>query len=171
VQENHDTYTYTARNAYDPAKVVTFTLYNNHLRVNLTGILDQAEIVAEAEQKGAEVRNQISTQVKPAVMKMIENFSGPTHISDVSASLDDEKLKVILWQRAGGLRLAPIQFNMNKVDNAEAAEAFIDELDHRKNNMSSSGKLWGPLDYWVGWAGILIMTGFLIRGLRRRTRA
>jgi hypothetical protein len=171
VQENHKTYTYTARNADQPSEVVTFTLYNNHLKVNLTGLLDQAGIVVEAEEKPTEIKNQVSTQLKPVAMKLAENLSGPVHIRDVDARLDDEELRVILWQRAAGLRLAPILFNMERIDNVEAAEAFIDEVDQRKIDTSTTGRLWGPLDYWVGWAGLLVAAGLVLRWLRRRYRA
>lgn len=170
MEKIHETYTYTARNANHPSEVVTFTLDNNHLRVNLTGVLDQAGTIAEAEQKSSEIRNQISTQAKPAVMKIIESFSGPTHISDVDARLDGEQLKVILWQRAAGLRLAPVQFNMKKIDNVEAAEAFVDELDQRKKKGPSESRLWGPLDYWAGWITFLLAVGFFFRWIRRRDK-
>jgi hypothetical protein len=170
MQENHETYTYTARNADHPSEVVTFTLYNNHLQVNLTGLLDQAGMVTGAEDKPDEIKNQVSTQVKPVVTKIAENLTGPAHIQDVEARLDDEDLKVTLWQRTAGLRLAPVMFNMKRIDNVEAAEAFVNEVDERKINASETGRLWGPLDYWVGWAGLLVTAGIFFRWLRRRDR-
>lgn len=171
MQENHETYTYTARNADQPSEVVTFTLYNNHLKVNLTGLFDQAGMVVEAEEKPTEIKNQVSTQLKPVAMKLAENLSGPVHIRDVDARLDNEELRVILWQRAAGLRLAPVLFNMERIDNVEAAEAFIDEVSQRKIDTSTTGRLWGPLDYWVGWAGLLVTAGLVLRWLRQRYRA
>jgi hypothetical protein len=163
VQKNHETYTYTARSAIDPGKVVTFTLYNNHMRVNLTGFMEQASQVAGAEQKPEAIKQQITTQAKPAVVKIVENLSGPVHISDVDAHMEDEQLKVVLWQRTAGLRLAPVQFNMRRVDNLEAAEAFVDEVQERKSEAPSEGKFWGPLDYWAGWAGLLLVVGIFFR--------
>lgn len=171
MQENHDTYTYTARNADQPSEVVTFTLYNNHLKVNLTGLLDQAGMVAEAEDKPDEIKSQVSTQVKPIGMKIAENLTGPAQIRDIEARLDDEDLKIILWQRTAGLRLVPVIFNMKRIDNVEAAKAFVDELDQRKNDISTKGRLWGPLDYWLGWVGLLVTAGVFIRWLRRRDGA
>lgn len=171
MQINHETYTYTARSANDPSNVVTFTLYNNHLKVNLTGLFDQAGKVAQAEEKPTEIKNQVSTQVKPVAMKIVENLTGPVHIRDVNAYIDEEKLKVVLWQRSAGLRLAPVLFNMKKVDNVEAAKAFVDEVEQRKIGASNKGRLWGPLDYWIGWAGLLVAAGFFIRWLRVRDRA
>lgn len=168
METNHETYTYTARNADDPSKVVTFTLYDHHMRVNLTGLLDQASTVAGADDKPEEIRQQISAQMKPTMTKIVENFTEPAHISDIDASLEDEHLKVLLWQRLGGLRLAPMQFNMGKIDNTEAAEAFVDELDQRKKTGSYAGRFSGPLDYWAGWLGLLLLVGILFRWSRRR---
>lgn len=171
MQENHETYTYTARNASNPSNVVTFTLYNNHLRVNLTGVMEQARTVAETEEKSAELKTQISTQAKPAAMKIVESLAGPTHINDVNAHLEDDQLKVILWQRTAGLRLAPVIFNMKRIDNVDAAEAFVNEVGQRKTSSSNSGGLWGPLDYWIGWAGLLVTAGIFLRWLRQRTKS
>lgn len=170
MQENPETYTYTARNANDPSKVVTFTLYNNHMRVNLTGVMEQAGKVVGAEEKPAEAGHQLSNQAKPAAMKMLEGVSGPVHVSDVNAHLDDDQLRVMLWQRVAGLRLAPIQFNMGEVDNADAAEAFVDELNQRREDSPHAGKFFGPLDYWIVWAGLMVLVGFLFRWPRQRIK-
>lgn len=171
MQKEHQTYTYTARNATNPNQVVTFTLYNNHMRVNLTGFMERASQVASAEEKPTEIKQQLSTQAKPMAVKMVENLSGPAHIKDVDANLDDERLNVVIWQRTGGLRFVPIQFKMEKVDNIEAAEAFVDELAQRKEDAEDEDRLWGPLDYWLGWAGLLILMGVIYRWLRRRARS
>lgn len=164
MQTNHTTYTYTARNINDPDKVVTFTLLDGHMRVNLTGLLDQANTVAGSEEKSGELKRQVSLQAKPALLKLKEGISGPIHINDVNAKLEDEQLQVTLWQRMGGLRLAPVQVDMGQVDNEEAAEAFVDELEHRKEETkSNASRFFGPLDYWIGWAGMLLLIGLFIR--------
>lgn len=164
MQTNHTTYTYTARNINDPDKVVTFTLLDGHMRVNLTGLLDQANTVAGSEEKSGELKRQVSLQAKPALLKLKEGISGPIHINDVNAKLEDEQLQVTLWQRMGGLRLAPVQVDMGQVDNEEAAEAFVDELEHRKEETKSNvSKFFGPLDYWLGWAGLMLLIGLFIR--------
>lgn len=164
MQNNHKTYTYTARNINNPEKVVTFTLYDGHMRVNLTGLLDQANTVASSEEKSGELKRQVSLQAKPALLKLKEGISGPIHISDVNASMEDDQLQVTLWQRMGGLRLAPVQVDMGQVDNEEAAEAFVDELEQRKEETkSNASRFFGPLDYWIGWAGMLLLIGLFIR--------
>jgi hypothetical protein len=164
MQKNHKTYTYTARNINNPGKVVTFTLLNGHMRVNLTGLLDQAQTVASSEEKSGELKDQVSLQAKPALLKLKEGISGPIHVNDVNARMEDDRLQVTLWQRMGGLRLAPVQFDMGQVDNEEAAEAFVDELEQRKEETESDARrFFGPLDYWIGWAGLLLLIGLFIR--------
>lgn len=168
MENNQDTYTYTARSANDPTKVVTFTLMNNHVRVNLTDVMEQAGMVAQAQEKPEEVRRQISRQAKPALTKVAEIISGPVRIYDVNAEIKNEKLNVTLWQRISGLRLAPVQFNMGRIDNEAAAEAFVDELNRRKKNSPYEGRFAGPLDYWLGWAGLFLLVSLLFGWLRKR---
>lgn len=161
---NNKTYTYTARNINNPDKVVTFTLYDGHMRVNLTGLLDQANTVASSEEKSGELKQQVSLQAKPALLKLREGISGPIHISDVNAEMDDDQFQVTLWPRVAGLRLAPVKFDMGQVDNEDAAEAFVDEVEQRKENTKSDARrFFGPLDYWIGWAGLMLLIGLFIR--------
>jgi len=171
MQENHNTYTYTARSASYPDNVVTFTLENSHMRVNLTDVMEQAGRIAEAQEKPQEIRRQLSTQVKPIMTKVVENISGPVHIADVNANLDDEQLKVILWQRVSGLRVAPVLFNMGQVDNPDAARSFVDELKQRKQEAAFAGRFPGLLDYWAGWLGLLVGTLAFLGWLRKREQA
>ena len=161
--EMQDTYTYTARSADDPDRVVTFTLANGHMMLNLTGVEDRLSDLATAEEKAATVREQMKKQAAPSVMKGLEQLSGPVHVRDVAADLDDEKLTVRAWQRAGGLRLAPMVIGIDHVDNVEAAEAFVQELDSRQDSIPSAGKFTGPLDYWFGWAALVLALVVLLR--------
>ena len=124
MQTEHKTYTYTARNINNPDKVVTFTLYDGHMRVNLTGLLDQAKTVSNADEKSGELKQQVSLQAKPALLKLKEGLSGPVHVNDIDATIDDDRLRVTLWPRVAGLRLAPVQLKMGQIDNEDAAEAF-----------------------------------------------
>ncbi|MGD8403938.1 MAG: hypothetical protein PVJ21_09770 [Anaerolineales bacterium] len=164
----HKTYTYTARNITNPDKVVTFTLYDGHMRVNLTGLLDQANTVASAEEKSGELKQQMSIQAKPALLKIKEGVSGPIHVSDIKARMEDDQLQVMLWPRVAGLRLAPVRLDMGQVDNEDAAEAFVDELEERKETTESDArKFFGPLDYWIGWAGLMLLIGLFIRRSKR----
>ena len=168
MQTEHKTYTYTARNINNPDKVVTFTLYDGHMRVNLTGLLDQAKTVSNADEKSGELKQQVSLQAKPALLKLKEGLSGPVHVNDIDATIDDDRLRVTLWPRVAGLRLAPVQLKMGQIDNEDAAEAFVDELEQRKDTTESdSRKFFGPLDYWIGWAGLMLLIGLFIRRSKR----
>lgn len=170
MQNEYKTYTFTARNVSNPDKVVTFTLYDGHMRVNLTGLLDQTKTVAGAEEKSEELKQQFSTHAKPALLKLKEGVSGPIHVSDVKARMDDDQFHVTLWPRVAGLRLAPVQLDMGQVDNEDAAEAFVDELRQRKETTKSDArKFFGPLDYWIGWAGLILAIGLFIRRSKRDT--
>jgi len=161
------TYTYTARNVSDPRKVVTFTLSNGHMRINLTGLFDHAMAVSESDEKTEETKRQFVTQAKPAVLKLREAISGPVHVSDVNTALNGDQLNVHIWPRVGGLRLAPVYFNMGHVDNQTAAEAFVEELEKRKDSESDMRKFLGPLDYWFGWAGLALVIALFIRRPKR----
>jgi len=158
-----NTYTYTARNAEDPDKVVTFTLFDDRMRINLTGLMDQAQEVVSSNGKSDELKHKAKLQAKPVLLKIKERISGPVHISDVNANLEEEQLQVKLWPRVAGLRLAPVNIDMGQVDNEDAAEAFVNELDERKEIEKDKRKFLGPLDYWIGWAGLLFLVGILIR--------
>jgi hypothetical protein len=169
MEKYHTTYTYTARSLRDPEKVMTFTLLDGHMRINLTGLFDQANAVAGSEDRSGELKRQVSLQARPALLKLKEGISGPIHIDDVNASLEDERLRFTLWQRLGGLRLAPVRLDMGRVDNEEAAQAFIDELENRREETESSpGRFFGPLDYWIGWAGLFMLIGLFIPIMKRK---
>lgn len=156
------TYTYTARNSEDLNRVVTFTLYDGHMRVGLTGLLDQVQAVAGSEERSDELKRQAAIQVRPALLKIKEGLSGPIKVGDVDAKLNGDRLKVIMWPRLRGLRLAPVRINMGGIDNPDAAESFVDELEKRKET-TDTRSFFGPLDYWFGWAGLLLLIGLFIR--------
>ena len=97
------TYTYTARNVHNPNKVVTFTLINEHMRVNLAGLFDQVKEIGDAEEKSNIIKQQLSTQAKPAAVQLIENVSGPVHVSDINFHLAGDELSLTIWQRVASL--------------------------------------------------------------------
>jgi hypothetical protein len=168
MNQNHKTYTYTARNADDPDKVVTFTLDEERLRVNLTDLVDETPSVITSESKPKELMHLIKSKVKPVSMKFKERVFGPVHISDVDAKLKEDKFLVRMWPRLAGLRLAPVKIDMGQVDNEDAAEAFVGELEQRKETGPAAKKFVGPLDYWFGWAGLMLLTGLFIRMYRQK---
>ena len=160
----HNTFTYTARNKNNLEKVTTFTLVDDRLKINLTGLLDQAQKISSAETALQETQSQIGLQAKPLVMKMLENvYHAGIHINDARVHINDGRFKLTAWYRAAGLRLAPITINMGEIDNPAAAEAFADEISRRQKQASPTGKFFGPLDYWFGWVGLLFVIFLLIR--------
>ena len=168
---NNKTYTYTARNAEDPERVVTFTLDEESMRINLTDLMDETENIVTSESKPRELMRQAKTKLTPVLMKLREKVMGPVHVSDVNASLDEDRLRVRMWPRMAGLRLLPVGINMGQVDNEDAAEAFVDELETRKEEEPEARKFFGPFDYWFGWAGLMLLVGFFIRRYQQRESA
>lgn len=162
------TYTYTARNKENPDRVLTFTIIEDHLKVNLTGLVDQLSDVDKGEDQKTAVKNFLTTQSGTAIYKAMERLSGPVHVSDVNPQYKEGKFRLTFWKRLAGLRFAPITIVMGSVDNPEAAEQFINTLIERQNQTESPGYFAGPLDYWATWIGILIGLIVLIKWPRQR---
>jgi hypothetical protein len=157
------TYTYTARNEENPDRVITFTIFENYLKVNLTGLIDQVSDVVEEEDRQTAVKEFLTTQSGSAIYKAVERVSGPVHVNDVSSHFDDGQFKITFWKRVAGLRFAPITLVMGKVDNPKAADQFIDALTQRQDQADTPGLFSGPLDYWATWMGLLIGLIVLIK--------
>lgn len=169
MDEMHDTYTYTARSAENPDAIVTFTLTDHSLRVNLTGMVEKMERVLASEDKPTEVRHQVQSQIQPAAARLVQGSFEAIPLDDVNASFNGERLRVNTWKRLGGLKLAPLLITISQVDNPEATEAFVEELNERKSEAEPTGKFFGPLDYWIGWAGLAVGLLALIRWSTRRS--
>lgn len=161
------TYTYTARNEKNPEKVITFTIFDDYLKVNLTGLLDRVSDVVNEDTREKAIKSFISAQSSSAIYKAVERLSGPVHIKDVSPCLEDGTFKLTFWKRLAGLRVAPITIAMGDVDNPEAAAQFIETLLERQDLAEAPGVFAGPLDYWATWVGMLIGLIILIRWPRK----
>jgi hypothetical protein len=167
-----NTFTYTARSALAPEKVVTFTLYDKEVSVDLGAPLEHVQRGIEGEQKEAEseAEEQAGTvsyyALKPTVISLLEKGTRPFHVGDVYAMAKGDGLTVTAWVRAKGLRLAPIQFAWDEVDNPGGAEAFADQLRARRQAVSHPGRFSGVMDYWISWLlfGVLLLVLFLPRG-------
>jgi hypothetical protein len=148
------TYTYTARSADNPEQVVTFTFYNHHLLVDVGVLVEHVERALQARQaeEDEEVEYHIQPWLKPMAISAIERGTHPFNVADVYADVDEKRLLVTAWVRAGGLRLAPVTFNMAHVDNVDAAQAFVKQLEVRKADSGYPGRFPGLLDYWATWA-------------------
>jgi hypothetical protein len=158
-----NTYTYTARSAEDPKRVVTFTLHNHSMSVGITTSLEQVERALDSEdgEIGSEDAPQPYPWLKPAAVSLLQGRMQPFRIADIDASLEDERFQTTAWTRAAGLRLAPIRFTVDPVDNPQAAQAFVQELDKRKREASDLSRFPGPLDYWASWFGASLLVATL----------
>lgn len=171
-----DTYTYTARSAENPEQIVTFTLRDSTLSIGLGTPLEQIETVVQATGEGAEGEEAEEAQgskprlwLKPLALSLIEQVTRPFRVADVDAWTEQDWLHVRAWIRTGGLRLAPITLIAGRVDNPEAAHAFVAELEERKPAAAGPlGKLMGLMDYWATWliAGVGMI--ILLQSWRRK---
>jgi hypothetical protein len=162
------TYTYTARNRENPEHAATFTIVDDHLRVNLTGLDDQISQMLSGSQEINPIKQFLTTQAGTTLYKIIESMSGPVHIKDVAANLTGDQLNLVIWKRVGGLRFAPMNILFQQVDNTEAAALFLEALTERQAETDSPAILPGLMDYWATWLGVLLGMIMLINKIRQR---
>lgn len=160
-----DTYTFTARSAENPEEMATLTLHDHQMSVELGGaLLEQVEKVfqggdAEAEGQPLErAPERLPPWFKPALAWGIQQALRPFSVADVSAKATGGGLWVTAWLRVAGLRLAPMTVGWKRVDNPDAARAFVKELKKRKVSATDPGRFPGPFDYWASW----VLGGFLL---------
>ncbi len=170
-----DTYTYTARSADDPERVVTFTLRGSQMSVGVGAPLEQIEqaielgrekVGPEGDDVEADAEVEVSEAeaptlwIRPLAVSLAERGTGPMRVDDVVASVTEDWLRVRAWVRAGGLRLFPITLMDGRVDNPVAAVDFVEEVQERKE--ITGFNFLGILDYWVTWlaAGLLALVVF-----------
>jgi hypothetical protein len=168
-----NTYTYTARSAENPDHIVTFTLHDDQMTVSVAAPLEQVEqMIAKLRRKedeGAEETDDSKLWLKPLAVSLVERGTGSFNIEDVSARLEGEVLLVRAWVRLGGLRGSPITLFHERVDNLDAADAFVWEVDARKEQVD---ELVLPLDYWLTWLGLAAgLFFFFVVWRRRRAQA
>lgn len=162
------TYTYTARNRENPEHAATFTIVDDHLRVNLTGLDDQISQMLSGSQEINPIKQFLTTQAGTTLYKIIETMSGPVHIKDVAPNLTGDQLNLVIWKRVGGLRFAPMNILFQQVDNTEAAALFLEALTERQAKTDSPAILPGLMDYWATWLGVLLGMIMLINKIRQR---
>jgi hypothetical protein len=158
-----NTYTYIARNADDPAQVAMFTLFDHSLSVGPGAPLEQIERALETAGEEQEAGESIESRLwlKPLAVSLLERGTRPFRLADVDAWAEEDWLRVRAWFQAGGLRLAPITLVDGRVDNPQAAQAFVEELDKRKSEVTGAFGLFNVLDYWFTW----LLAGALMFGL------
>jgi hypothetical protein len=158
-----NTFTYTARSALLPEKLVTFTLYDQHVSVAVGAPLEHVERALVGEGTEAEEDVQEAPQpyyaLKPVGVSLLEKVAHPISIADVDARASGGGLTVTLWVRAKGLRLMPIRFAWEEVDNPEGAQRFAQEVHARKRSAAHPGRFSGVMDYWASW---LLLGGLML---------
>jgi hypothetical protein len=168
-----NTYTYTARSIKHPEKVVTFTLQDHHMSVGLGAPLEQIETVLQQVDAGEEEGqgSQAKLWLRPLAVSLLERGVGPFRVADVNAAAEDDWLHVNAWYRAGGLALAPVTLVKGHVDNPQAAQAFVQELEERKSEATGAFGLLNVLDYWFTWLlGAALIFG-LFQVWRRKSQS
>ena len=164
-----ETYTYTARSADNPERVVTFTLRNSRMSVGVGAPLEQVERAIqigrgagaseeEEVEEGAPVEVEQAEKPKlwlrPVAVSLVERGTRPIHLDDVVAKLSEDWLRVRAWIRTGGLRLIPVTLIDGRVDNPVAAQDFVEEVGERKTDVGLIP--FDLFDYWATW----IVAGF-----------
>jgi hypothetical protein len=165
---NDQTMTFTARDAYDPDKIATFTLQNGSVSIDFGEKMRQQ--VAEAVDKiSNEQAGVLASAAKPVASASLQTLLQPFPLEDFAASFDGDSLKTRAWVRAGGLRLAPVVLNWQQVDNPAAAAAFVDALEQRQVETSGLSRLISPLDYWLIWV-LVGVTAVIVPIILRQQR-
>jgi len=176
------TYTYTARSAENPERVVTFTLRDRRMSVGVGAPLEQVEQairlgrgeeeVEESTEEAAEAEMEVREAerprlwLRPLAISLVERGTRPVHVDDVVANLSDDWLQVKAWIRAGGLRLIPITLIDGRVDNPVAALDFVEEVRERKTVTGLN--IFGLLDYWATWIVAGVVALVMLQQWRRK---
>jgi hypothetical protein len=147
---------------------MTFTIFDDYLKVNLTGLGEKISEVIDEDRREDALKEVITKQAGTTMYYLLERLSGPVHIKDVTPVFDDGKFTLTFWKRLAGLKFAPIVVSMGEVDNPEAADQFIETLEERQGLTDTPSIFAGPLDYWVTWIAMLIGVILLIRWPRRK---
>ncbi len=166
-----NTYTYTARNADHPEKVVTFTLHDHQMSVGVGAPLEQIEAAVARMTGGEEEEPSEEAQLwlKPLAIALVERGTGPFDIADIDAEVEDDVFTIRGWVRVAGLRGGAITLMAGRVDNPIAARAFVDELHVRKDELAGPVL---PFDYWLTWFGMFTsLVLFFVFWRRRAARA
>lgn len=163
-----DTYTYIARNADNPEEVITFTIRGTDLTLQPGAALEKVEQAVAASLDEEVEGPSTSAWLKPLTLSLAERGTHPFNLTDITAMAEGDYLRVGAWIRTAGLRLAPVSLVAWHVDNPEAAQAFVEEIETRQEALGRPGFLFGWLDYWFTWILTAVVVLGLLEGWRRR---
>lgn len=164
-----DTYTFIARSAVDPSRVLTVTLHDHHMTVGSGSTLEEAlqGEIADAEEDVSPIQR---LWLRPLALSLLQRGTGPFSVADVFATSDGDHFSLKAWFRAGGLRLLPVTLIKGAVDNPDSAQAFVEELRARKSYAELRFGILEIFEYWVTWImAVMAVFGFLQLWRRRRS--
>jgi hypothetical protein len=127
-----------------------FTLHNGSVSVALGNALLE-QVTQAFDSFHEDEKNRFLAWIKPAATGSLQRVLQPVAIEDFDARTEGDNLQIIAWIRARGLRLAPIMLNWKQVDNPVAAQAFVTELQARREAVAPETALDAVFDYWLTW--------------------
>ena len=139
-------YTLTLHEAKHPDRPMHFSLDGDQFQMDLSALFVPAEPAPDAEPKDA-----LEVRLEQMAQKIIQPFSGPTHVQDVVFLAEGDKVTIQAWKRTRGLRLAPVTVGLSEIDDPQAAAEFAARLKEAALASARPGKYTGPLDYWGSW--------------------
>ncbi|HHX45164.1 MAG TPA: hypothetical protein GX714_14430 [Chloroflexi bacterium] len=148
------TYTYIARSADDPRRAAILTLHGHRVSIEpaaAPGYYLMAERMGGRQGTFGRFRRMMPWMMPAGISAMERLLHQDFRVSDLMVRTKDEGLSVSAWVRLGGLRLLPVTMTWNRVDNPDAAQAFVQEVDRRRRQAGAHRGLPGPLDYWASW--------------------
>lgn len=148
------TYTYIARSTDDPRRAAIFTLHGNRVSIEPVTAPSYYQVGEGDMRRRGRLRNvrRMMPWMMPAGVYAAERvLHKDFRVSDVMARASGDGLSVWAWVRPGGLRLAPVMMRWRHVDNPDAAQAFVQEVDRRRRQLGARRGLPGPFDYWGSW--------------------
>lgn len=152
------TYTYTARNAADPAHVITFTLYEQQLAIEAgpQDHLDRLPYVTHG-----------TTHDDLEMLKLFTDSMPVMELIDVAVHLERDRLRVMGWGQLPDRQWRPLTLSVEHVDNLPAARAFIRELNRRKMAALRRERLqkWAAprLTWFAGGIAAVLFTAVALR--------
>jgi len=139
-------YTLTLHEADHPNRPMYFSLDGSQFQMDISAVFAPAEPAL-----GDEVQDALDGPMGQVAQKLLQPFSGPTHVQDVVFLAEGDKVTLQVWKRARGLRLAPAVVSLSEIDDPLAAAEFAARLKEAALASARPGKYTGALDYWGSW--------------------
>lgn len=158
------TKTLTLHETKRPDTPITFTLDGDWFWMDISAVFTPAPDQDQAPVDPFEQK--LEASVMTFAGRLVDSFSGPVHVKDLTFQVNGEGLFVQLWKRTRGLRLVPATIILSSIDDPEAAQAFASLVQARAQEADHPGRYAGLLDYWGSWIGMVmaVLSGFVALG-------